>query len=116
MKENGEIATLQLQLALKMAELEQKTVELSQRDAELEKLKEANLKMEQELLYFKRVIFGKKSERFIPQDPNQLCLNFNAQAQLKEETANIKPVLEEISQESECRRRQIGRASCRERV
>lgn len=107
MKENGEIATLQLQLALKMAELEQKTVELSQRDAELEKLKEANLKMEQELLYFKRVIFGKKSERFIPQDPNQLCLNFNAQAQLKEETANIKPVLEEISQESECRRRRV---------
>ncbi|MBV5343918.1 hypothetical protein JZU68_10105, partial [bacterium] len=78
-------------VALKMAELEQKTAELSQRDtllsqrdAELVKLKEENLKMEQELLYFKRVMFGKKSERFIPQDPSQLCLNFNAQAQLKE--------------------------------
>ena len=107
MKQNGEIAALQLQLAMKVAELEHKTVELSQRDAELIKLREENFKMEQELLYFKRVIFGKKSERFIPQDPNQLCLNFNAQAQLKEETPDIKPVLEEITQESECRRKRV---------
>lgn len=114
MKEKEIAANLQLQLALKMAELEQKTAELSQRDtllsqrdAELVKLKEENLKMEQELLYFKRVMFGKKSERFIPQDPSQLCLNFNAQAQLKEETPDIKPVLEEISQESESRRNRV---------
>ena len=121
MKEKETTANLQFQLAVKMAELEQKTAELSQRDtllsqknaelsqvaAELVKLKEENLKMEQELLYFKRVMFGKKSERFIPQDPNQLCLNFNAQAQLKEETPDIKPVLEQISQESEMRRNRV---------
>jgi hypothetical protein len=107
MKEKEIAADLQLQLALRMAELEQKTAELSQRDAELVKLKEENFKMEQELLYFKRVMFGKKSERFIPQDPSQLCLNFNAQAQLKEETPDIKPVLEEISQESESRRNRV---------
>ena len=114
MKEKEKTANLQLQLALKMAalelktaELSQKTTELSQREAELVILKAENLKMEQELLYFKRVIFGKKSERFIPQDPNQLCLNFNAQAQLKEETPDIKPVLEEIGQESDIRRKRV---------
>lgn len=70
-------------------------------------IEQEKLKMEQELLYLRRVMFGKKSERFIPQDPNQLCLNFNAQEHLKEETPDIKPVLEQISQESEIRRNRV---------
>jgi len=68
------------------------------------KLEEENLKMEQELLYLRRKMFGKMSERFIPNNPDQLCLQFGAQEQLKEETPDIKPVLEEIARETALRR------------
>ena len=68
------------------------------------KLEEDNLKMEQELLYLRRKMFGKMSERFIPNNPDQLCLQFGAQEQLEEETPDIKPVLEEIARETALRR------------
>lgn len=111
MKEKETTANVQLQLTLIMDELEQQKMLLSQQNellseqsAEIASLKQEKLKMEQELLYLRRVMYGKKSERFIPQDPNQLCLNFKAQEHLKQETPDIKPVLEEIRQESEIRR------------
>ena len=102
-----ELSQSKIELSAKTTELSQSKIELSQKEAELNVLKAENLKMEQELLYFKRVMFGKKSERFIPLDPAQLCLNFNAQEQLKEETPDIKPVLEEIQQETVNRRNRV---------
>ena len=81
-KEKDTTIDLQLQLTLKIAELAARSAEFSQAKIELTRLQDENLIMEQELLYFKRIMFGKKSERFIPPDPAQLCLNFNAQEQL----------------------------------
>ena len=79
---------------------------MSQMTLEMEELREQNLKMKQELLYLRRVKFGRSSERFIPSDPNQLCL-FQDQEQPEEATSEIKPILEEIHQETQARRNRI---------
>lgn len=42
-------------------------------------------KMRDELRQLRRILFGRKSERFIPSDPAQLKLDFEGVAQLKEE-------------------------------
>lgn len=42
-------------------------------------------KMQGELRQFRRMLFGRKSERFIPCDPSQLKLDFEGVEQLKEE-------------------------------
>lgn len=44
-------------------------------------------KMRDELRQLRRMLFGRKSERFIPSDPNQLMLDFEGVAELKEERA-----------------------------
>jgi len=46
-----------------------------EREAENADLKAENLYLKQELAQLKRMIFGSKSERFIPGDPGQLSLN-----------------------------------------
>jgi transposase len=88
----------------KDAILLEKESALLEKDTQIKTLEEDKRKMEQELLYLRRKMFGQMSERFMPNDPNQLCLNFSAQEKLKEETPDIKPVLEEIGQETELRR------------
>ena len=87
-------------------EIENLLAKMSQMTLEMEELREQNLKMKQELLYLRRVKFGRSSERFIPSDPNQLCL-FQDQEQPEEATSDIKPLLEEISQETQARRNRI---------
>ena len=87
-------------------EIENLLAKMSQMTLEMEELREQNLKMKQELLYLRRVKFGRSSERFIPSDPNQLCL-FQDQEQPEEATSDIKPILEEISQETQARRNRI---------
>lgn len=42
-------------------------------------------KMQDELRQLRRMLFGRKSERFIPSDPSQLKLDFEGVAELKEE-------------------------------
>ena len=87
-------------------EIDKLRAELVQKNQEIEALKEQNLKMEQELLYLRRVKFGRSSERFIPSDPNQLCL-FPGEGQLEEEVPEILPILEEIEQETKARHNRI---------
>ena len=41
-------------------------------------------KMQDELRQLRRMLFGRKSERFIPSDPSQLKLDFEGVAELKE--------------------------------
>ena len=43
------------------------------------------LKMSDELRNLRRMLFGRKSERFIPEDPSQLSLSFDGVEQLDEE-------------------------------
>ena len=42
-------------------------------------------KMQRELRELRRMLFGRKSERFIPSDPSQLKLDFEGVAQLQQE-------------------------------
>jgi hypothetical protein len=91
-------------LLKKDAVLLKKEAVLLEKDNQIKTLEEDKHKMEQELLYLRRKMFGKMSERFIPNNPDQLCLQFGAQEQLKEETPDIKPVLEEIARETALRR------------
>jgi transposase len=50
-----------------------------------EKLLSTNEKLKNELLYLRRTLFGRSSERFIAQDPNQLQIAFEGMEQLPEE-------------------------------
>lgn len=58
---------------------------LLQRDALLQVKDEKIEKLTHELLYLRRQLFGRSSERFIPQDPNQLLLAFEGQTELPQE-------------------------------
>lgn len=53
----------------------------SERDA----LQDVVEKMRDELRQLRRILFGRKSERFIPSDPSQLELDFEGVAELKQE-------------------------------
>jgi transposase len=84
-------------------ELEQKMKEIQLQNQELElknrflrsdndKLQSDNkqlhsklAKLSDELLYLRRTLFGRSSERYIKEDPNQLSLDFSGQVQLEEE-------------------------------
>jgi hypothetical protein len=50
-----------------------------------EKLLSTNEKLKNELLYLRRTLFGRSSERFIAQDSNQLQIAFEGMEQLPEE-------------------------------
>ncbi|MDR3326786.1 MAG: transposase, partial [Prevotellaceae bacterium] len=52
---------------------------------EVERLLSLNEKLKDELLYLRRTLFGRSSERFITQDPNQLPIAFEGMEQLPEE-------------------------------
>lgn len=55
-----------------------------QKEEELQQLAD---KLTFENAYLRRQLFGRKSEKFIPQDPNQLKLDFDGLPQLPEEKA-----------------------------
>ena len=60
----------------------QKNVHLEQENS---RLLSVNEKLKNELLYLRRILFGRSSERHIPEDPNQLKLDFNGEDSLPEE-------------------------------
>lgn len=69
------------------AEIERLMVLMAKKDALIEK-------QNFELLYFRRALFGRSSERYIKTDPNQLALDFQGQETLPEEVAT--PKVEEV--------------------
>jgi transposase len=74
-------------------------------------LREENLKQAQELLYYKRLFYGRRSERRIPEHPDgQLFIPFG-QESIPEETPDIKPLVEEIQVASYIRRNRACRES-----
>jgi hypothetical protein len=74
-------------------------------------LREENLKQAQELLYYKRLFYGRRSERRIPDHPDgQLFIPFG-QESIPEETSDIKPLVEEIQVASYTRRNRARRES-----
>jgi transposase len=83
-------------MILKNKELESQYNSVQQKNTSLESLKEQLesklAKLSDELLYLRRVIFGRSSERFIKEDPNQLKLDFQGQTQLEEERSYLEGV------------------------
>jgi hypothetical protein len=74
-------------------------------------LREENLKQAQELLYNKRLFYGRRSEKRIPDHPDgQLFIPFG-QETIPEEMPDIKPLVEEIQVESYRRRNSDHRES-----
>ena len=65
-----------------IAELESRLAKIT---AERDNLQDVILKMTDELRNLRRMMFGRKSERFIPEDPWQLSLSFDGVEQLDEE-------------------------------
>lgn len=75
------------------AEIERLMALMAEKDALIEK-------QNFELLYFRRALFGRSSERYIKADPNQLALDFQGQETLPEEEATPKqPETETITYE-----------------
>lgn len=93
---NQELEFVNISLQSKNSTLEVTNTELRSANIELESLKErleSKLsKLSDELLYLRRIIFGRSSERFIKEDPNQLKLDFQGQAQLEEERSYLEGV------------------------
>jgi transposase len=82
-------------LLKKTQELEKQTHELAARNAQLEKvfseLQEKYQLTQQELDFLKRQLFGRKSERFVSSDPDQLSLELGqmAEAMLDQKTLKV---------------------------
>jgi Transposase and inactivated derivatives len=93
---NRELEFANMNLQYKNTSLESANIDLISAKTELESLKdklESKLsKLSDELLYLRRVIFGRSSERFIKEDPNQLKLDFQGQVQLEEERSYLEGV------------------------
>ncbi|MDR0431151.1 MAG: hypothetical protein LBH58_11820 [Tannerellaceae bacterium] len=93
---NREPEFANMNLQYKNTSLESANIDLISAKTELESLKdklESKLsKLSDELLYLRRVIFGRSSERFIKEDPNQLKLDFQGQVQLEEERSYLEGV------------------------
>lgn len=60
---------------------------LSERETLVADLTSKNEKLTNEVLYLRRRLFGRSSERFVPEDPNQLSLAFEGEEVLAEEKA-----------------------------
>lgn len=73
-------------------------------------LKEEKQRLLQELLYYKRYYFGRRSEKRMPDVPDgQLFLPFEGEKTLPEETPDLRSVVEEIQVESHKRKKQTPR-------
>lgn len=67
--------------------LEKKDELLDKKDEQIQKKEEKIQKLTDQLVYFRRAMFGRSSERFIKDDPNQLKLDFQGMKTLPEEEA-----------------------------
>jgi len=74
---------------LKM-ELAKREATIAEQDATIAELESEKEKLVNELIYLRRQLFGRSSERFIPQDSDQLSLAFDGQEVLAEEK-EVKP-------------------------
>lgn len=86
---NRELEFVNVTLQSENMILQTANLELESRKGQLEsKLR----RLSDELLYLRRVIFGRSSERYLKEDPNQLKLDFQGQAQLEEERTYLESV------------------------
>lgn len=58
---------------------------IEKKEAQVERLEFQVAKLTNELLYLRRKLFGRSSERYVPEDPNQLKLDFGGEETLPEE-------------------------------
>jgi transposase len=73
-------------------------------ESEVQSLESENTKLSHELLYCRRLFYGRRPEKRMPSQPDgQLFIPFGEET-VKEETADIKPVIEEIQVASHKRR------------
>jgi len=73
-------------------------------EAEISLLEAEKIRLSHELLYYKRLFYGRRSEKRMPDSPcGQLFLPFGEET-IAEETPDIKPVVEEIQIETHKRR------------
>lgn len=77
--------SLQAQASGLSAELESLQAAATRLSSERDALQDVVEKMRDELRQLRRILFGRKSERFIPSDPSQLELDFEGVAELKQE-------------------------------
>lgn len=79
------IATLEQRMAHLIAERDSLRSTAARLSSERDTLQGVVEKMQGELRQLRRMLFGRKSERFIPSNPAQLKLDFEGEAELKEE-------------------------------
>lgn len=79
------IASLEQQLSALTAERDSLRTTAERLSSERDALQGVVEKMQCELRELRRMLFGRKSERFIPLDPSQLKLDFEGVAELKQE-------------------------------
>ena len=79
------IASLEQRLSALTAERDSLRSTAERLSSERDNLQGVVEKMQGELRQLRRMLFGRKSERFIPSDPSQLKLDFEGLAELKEE-------------------------------
>ncbi|MDR0207089.1 MAG: hypothetical protein LBI45_07545, partial [Bacteroidales bacterium] len=80
-----EITQLLSLITQKDTQLEQKDTQLEQKDTQLEQKDSVIEKLKNELLILRRKLFGRSSERYVKEDPNQLKLDFVGVETLPEE-------------------------------
>ncbi len=78
-------SSLEQRLAVLTAERDSLRTTAERLSSERDNLAGVVEKMRDELRQLRRMLFGRKSERFIPSDPSQLKLDFEGVAELKEE-------------------------------
>ena len=109
MKQGDEIGNFSVEAVAEIARLQKDNGRLQGDNDRLlddkTKLSEENIRLRQELLYYKRLAYGRRSEKRIPIVPEgQLFLPFDGKEKLSEETSDIKPIVEEIAAETQNRR------------
>lgn len=88
-----------------LAEIQKLQLENASLESKNAVLESENARLLQELLYFRRFHYGRRSEKRMPEQPEgQLFLAFGESA-IPEETPDIKPVVEEIRIEAHNRRK-----------
>ena len=96
-KENGRLhfvlessaSELQKEIGQLLSLIKQQDTQLEEKDSLIEKKDFQLEKLKNELLYLRRALFGRKSERYVKDDPNQLRLDFGGEDVLPEETQAV---------------------------
>jgi transposase len=73
----------------------------------IQHLREENIKQAQELLYYKRLFYGRRSEKRMPAVPSGVLFLPFGEESIPEETPDIEPIVEEIQTESRKRKKQV---------